>query len=71
MPVLRECVPPAQNFAITDYPADYPAVHTSWEGLECINHSPLLYAYGVTNVAITGCGLTVRELFGDRPPSGT
>ena len=41
----------------TDDPADYPAVHTSWEGLECINHSPLLYAYGVTNVAITGHGL--------------
>jgi len=41
----------------TDDPADYlPAVHTSWEGVECLNYSPLLYAYGVTNVAITGKG---------------
>ena len=41
----------------TDDPADYPAEQTSWEGIECINHSPLLYAYGVTNVAITGRGI--------------
>ena len=41
----------------TDDPADYlPAVHTTWEGVECMNLSPLLYAYGVTNVAITGKG---------------
>ncbi len=41
----------------TDDPADYlPAVHTTWEGVECMNYSPLLYAYGVTNVAITGSG---------------
>ena len=40
----------------TDDPADYPEVHTTWEGIECYNHSPLLYAYGVTNVAITGKG---------------
>lgn len=39
-----------------DDPADYPEVHTTWEGIECYNHSPLLYAYGVTNVAITGKG---------------
>ena len=41
----------------TDDPSDYlPAVHTTWEGVECFNYSPLLYAYGVTNVAITGKG---------------
>ena len=41
----------------TDDPADYlPVVHTSWEGVECLNYSPLIYAYGVTNVAITGKG---------------
>ena len=40
----------------TDDPADYPEVHTTWEGIECYNHSPLLFAYGVTNVAITGKG---------------
>ena len=38
----------------TDDPADYPEVHTTWEGIECYNHSPLLFAYGVTNIAITG-----------------
>ncbi len=38
-------------------PADYlPAVHTSWEGMECWNYSPLVYAYCCTNVAITGSG---------------
>ena len=40
----------------TDDPSDYPEVFTTWEGVECWNHSPLLYAYGVTNIAITGRG---------------
>ena len=41
----------------TDNPADYlPAVMTSWEGLECYNYSPLLYAFECENVAITGTG---------------
>ncbi|MBQ9711133.1 MAG: glycoside hydrolase family 28 protein, partial [Bacteroidales bacterium] len=34
----------------------YPAVKTSWEGAECMNLSPLLYAYGCENIAITGTG---------------
>ena len=43
--------------SFTDDPADYlPAVRSSWEGLECVNYSPLVYAYGCTNVAITGRG---------------
>ena len=29
---------------------------TSWEGLECYNYSPLLYAFECENVAITGKG---------------
>lgn len=38
-------------------PVDYlPAVHTSWEGMECWNYCPLVFAYGCTNVAITGKG---------------
>ena len=41
----------------TDNPFDYlPAVMTSWEGLECYNYSPLLYAFECENVAITGKG---------------
>ena len=38
-------------------PRDFlPAVSTSWEGLECMNYSPLVYAYDCENVAITGRG---------------
>lgn len=38
-------------------PADYlPAVHSTWEGMECYNYSPLIYAYECKNIAITGEG---------------
>ncbi|MXN90829.1 glycoside hydrolase family 28 protein [Flavobacterium sp. Sd200] len=38
-------------------PNDYlPAVHSTWEGMECYNYSPLVYAYKCENVAITGEG---------------
>ncbi|MFV0522564.1 MAG: glycoside hydrolase family 28 protein [Mangrovibacterium sp.] len=38
-------------------PEDYlPAVHTTWEGMECYNYSPLIYAYECNNVALTGQG---------------
>ncbi|HWI91426.1 MAG TPA: glycosyl hydrolase family 28 protein [Flavisolibacter sp.] len=38
-------------------PADYlPAVRSSWEGLECYNYSPLIYALECNNIAITGDG---------------
>lgn len=41
----------------SDNPADYlPTVHTSWEGMECYNYSPLIYAYQCKNIAITGQG---------------
>ncbi|WP_343519741.1 glycoside hydrolase family 28 protein [Sphingomonas sp.] len=44
-------------------PADYlPAVPTSWEGIECYNYSPLVYAYGCENVAITGEGRLQAKL---------
>lgn len=33
-----------------------PAVFTRWEGMECMGYSPLIYAYGKTNIAITGKG---------------
>jgi polygalacturonase len=39
-------------------PKDYlPLVHTSFEGTELMNYSPLIYAYKKTNVAITGKGI--------------
>jgi len=38
-------------------PQDYlPPVMTSWEGLECYNYSPLIYAFECDNVALTGHG---------------
>lgn len=41
----------------TDNPSDYlPAVMTSWEGLECYNYSPLIYAFECEQIAITGTG---------------
>ena len=41
----------------SDTPTDYlPAVKTTWEGMECYNYSPLIYAFECTNVAITGKG---------------
>lgn len=41
----------------TDNPADYlPAVFTTWEGVECYNYSPLVYAYDCENIKISGKG---------------
>ena len=33
-----------------------PAVVTRWEGMELMGYSPLIYAYGQKNIAITGLG---------------
>ncbi|MCQ2390492.1 MAG: glycoside hydrolase family 28 protein [Kiritimatiellae bacterium] len=42
----------------TQNPEDYlPAVFTSWEGMECWNYCPLIYALECENVAITGPGM--------------
>jgi len=40
----------------TDPKAYLPAVFTRFEGTECYNFSPLIYALGQTNVAVTGDG---------------
>src|SRR6185436_14300259 len=38
-------------------PAKYlPAVYTRWEGTECMNYSPLIYAFEQENIAVTGKG---------------
>jgi polygalacturonase len=37
-------------------PAQYPIVHTRWEGVEVMNYSPLIYAFEAENVAVTGEG---------------
>lgn len=39
-------------------PARYlPAVLTRWEGMEMMGYSPLIYAHGVRNIAISGTGV--------------
>jgi unsaturated rhamnogalacturonyl hydrolase len=40
----------------TTNPADYPVVFTRWEGVECMNYSPLIYAWEQENIAVTGEG---------------
>lgn len=35
----------------------YPLVKTRWEGMDCINYSPLIYAYQQKDIAITGEGV--------------
>ncbi|GAA4761016.1 MULTISPECIES: glycoside hydrolase family 28 protein [Flavobacterium] len=35
----------------------YPLVHTSFEGLELMNYSPLIYAFNKKNIAVTGKGV--------------
>ena len=51
------------KLVFSDDPAKYlPAVPTSWEGVECLNYSPLVYAYGCTNVAITGKGTIAPKM---------
>ncbi len=56
-----------------DDPKDYlPAVNTSWEGMECMNYSPLIYAWKCKNIAITGEGtikakMNLWKVWGARP----
>ncbi len=40
----------------TDPEAYLPAVLVRWEGIECMNYSPLIYAFGQEDVAVTGEG---------------
>lgn len=40
----------------TDINLYYPAVLTRWEGVDCYNTRPLIYAYEAENIAITGRG---------------
>lgn len=59
---------------VDDPEAYLPAVLTSWEGVECYNYSPLIYALDCEDIAITGKGTlqpqmgTWKEWF-KRPPA--
>lgn len=37
-------------------PSAFPMVYTRWQGIECVNFSPFVYARGQTNLALTGAG---------------
>lgn len=54
---VRLCLDEGSVLLFSDDPKDYlPAVLTSWEGVECYNYSPLIYALDATNIAIVGKG---------------
>ena len=40
----------------TDKTKYLPVVYSRFEGIECMNYSAFIYAYGETNIAITGAG---------------
>ncbi len=42
---------------LTDPKKYLPVVFTRWEGVECMNYSPFIYAYDQENIAITGEGV--------------
>ena len=45
------------TIAFSRDPKDYlPVVFTRWEGVELMNYSPFIYAFGEKNVAVTGKG---------------
>jgi polygalacturonase len=41
----------------TTDPTRFPVVFTRWEGMECMNYSPLIYAFEQENIAVTGKGV--------------
>jgi len=41
----------------TNYAEYLPTVITRWEGIDCYNYHPLIYAYKANNIAITGKGV--------------
>ena len=50
-------VPEGTHLKFSRDPDHYlPMVFTRWEGTECWNYSPLIYAHGATDIAITGKG---------------
>ncbi|MFN8258102.1 MAG: glycoside hydrolase family 28 protein [Bacteroidales bacterium] len=54
---INLCLEEGAEILFSTNPDDYyPLVHTSFEGVELMNYSPLIYAYNCTNVGITGKG---------------
>ena len=56
-------VSPNSTILFSQNPRFYlPLVHTRFEGVECMNYSPFIYAYGQENIAITGKGTDNRPV---------
>lgn len=52
------CISDSAVLKFSTNPEDYlPVVYTRWEGVELMNYSPLIYAYGRRNIAVTGKGI--------------
>lgn len=49
----------AEVHFLQEYDAYLPVVFTRWEGMECYNYSPLVYARDCRNIAVTGQGKLV------------
>ena len=45
-----------------DYNEYLPAVQSSWEGMECFNYSPLIYAFNCRNVTLSGKGKLIAKI---------
>jgi len=60
--------------AIIKFSADeskyLPVVFTRWEGVECMNYSPLIYAFEEENIAITGEGILDGQGSSENLPAG-
>jgi polygalacturonase len=51
-------VPAGATLRFSRDPRQYlPVVYTRWEGTECMNYSPLIYAFDAENVAVTSEGV--------------
>ncbi|HLL66368.1 MAG TPA: glycoside hydrolase family 28 protein [Micromonosporaceae bacterium] len=45
------------TLAFSADPLAFPVVLTRYEGIECMNRSPMIYANGANNIAVTGTGV--------------
>ena len=52
---MHLCFEDGATLSFSDNPEDYlPVVFTRWEGMECYNYSPLIYARDCENLKVTG-----------------
>ena len=52
---IRLCLEDGSVIRFSHRPEDYlPVVFTRWEGCECYNYSPLIYARDCENISVTG-----------------